>query len=154
VYLGVGNGSPWNRKLRSEGRGDNLFLGSIVAVKPDTGDYVWHYQETPGDDWDFTSAQPIMTADLTIDGRKRHVLLHAPKNGFFYVLDAASGKLISAKPYSRVDWATHVDMKTGRPVETPQARYDETGKPFTGLPGPHGAHNWQPWSFNPATGLV
>ncbi len=154
LYIGVGNGSPWNRKLRSEGKGDNLFLSSIVALKPDTGEYVWHYQSTPGESWDHTATQQIIIADLTIDGQKRHVLMQAPKNGFFYVIDAATGKLISAKNVTDVAWATHVDLATGRPVETKEARYENTGKPFLSKQNPNGAHTWHSMAFSPQTGLV
>jgi quinohemoprotein ethanol dehydrogenase len=153
VYIGVSNGSPWNQRLRSPGGGDNLFLSSIVALKAETGEYVWHYQETPGEMWDYTASQQIILADISIDGKARKALLHAPKNGFFYVLDRATGALISAKPYTQVSWATGIDMKTGRPIENPAARYtDKTSDPV--LPGPAGAHNWQPMSYSPLTGLV
>ena len=154
LYIGVGNGSPWNHTLRSEGKGDNLFLSSIVALKPDTGEYVWHYQSTPGESWDPTATQQIIIADLVIDGQKRHVLMQAPKNGFFYVIDAATGKLISAKNFTQVAWATHVDLATGRPVENPAARYDETGKPFQSTHNPNGAHTWHSMAYSPQTGLV
>jgi quinohemoprotein ethanol dehydrogenase len=153
VYLGVGNGSPWSHKHRSPQGGDNLFLSSIVAVKAETGEYVWHYQTTPGDNWDYTATQPIMAADLDIDGTQRRVVMQAPKNGFFYVLDARSGELLKAKNYTEVNWATHIDMATGRPVENPESRYDE-GKPFHALPGPQGAHAWHAMAFSPETGLV
>ena len=153
LYIGVGNGSPWNQKLRSPGGGDNLFLASIVALRPDTGEYVWHYQTTPGETWDYTATQHIMLAELTIDGKLRKVLMQAPKNGFFYVLDRATGELISAEPFSpSITWATHVDMETGRPVETPNARLFD-GKNVT-LPSNAGAHNWHPMSWNPEEGLV
>ena len=153
VYIGVSNGSPWNQRLRSPGGGDNLFLSSIVALKAETGEYVWHYQETPGEMWDYTACQQIILADISVDGKARKALLHAPKNGFFYVLDRATGALISAKPYTQVSWATGIDMKTGRPIENPTARYtDKTSDPI--LPGPAGAHNWQPMSYSPVTGLV
>ena len=152
LYIGVGNGSPWNRDIRSPGGGDNLFLSSIVALKPDTGAYVWHYQTTPGESWDYTATQHIILADITIGGQPRKVLMQAPKNGFFYVLDRATGKLISAKNYVPQTWTTGVDMATGRPIETPNARY---GKGMNlGMPGPLGGHNWQPMAFNPGTGLV
>lgn len=154
LYIGVGNGGPWNQKFRSPQGGDNLFLSSIVALKPETGEYVWHYQETPGETWDYTATQPIVIADLVIDGKPRHVLMQAPKNGFFYVLDAATGELISANPYAQQNWTTGVDMKTGRPIEVPAARYDKTGKPWNMLPGPAGAHAWQPMAYSPDTGLV
>ena len=154
VFIGTGNGVPWNSAFRSPGGGDNLFTDSIVALRPESGEYVWHYQEVPDDDWDFDSTQDIAIADLVIDGEKRHVLMHAPKNGFFYVLDASTGGLISATPYAPMNWATGIDMNSGRPIEAANARYPETGKEFIGEPSPHGAHNWQPWSFNPMTGLV
>jgi quinohemoprotein ethanol dehydrogenase len=152
LYIGVGNGSPWNQKMRSPEGGDNLFLSSIVAVRPDTGEYVWHYQTTPGETWDYTSTQHIMLADLKIDGQERKVVMQAPKNGFFYVIDRVTGELISAENYSPVTWATHIDLETGRPVETPNARVFD-GQSVT-LPSNAGAHNWPPMSYNPDTGLV
>lgn len=152
LYIGVGNGAPWNQRLRSPGGGDNLFLSSIVALKPDTGEYVWHYQTTPGETWDYTATQPIMLADLEIGGKPRKVLMQAPKNGFFYVIDRVTGEFISANNYVPINWATHVDPETGRPVETEDARYE--GKDVAIFPSPFGAHNWHPWSYNPATGLV
>jgi quinohemoprotein ethanol dehydrogenase len=153
LYVGVGNGSPWNQNIRSPGGGDNLFLSSIVALRPDTGEYVWHYQTTPGETWDYTATQSIILADLEIGGAPRKVLMQAPKNGFFYVIDRATGELLSAKNFVPVNWASGVDMKTGRPVENPDARWP--GKsPFFQIPGPLGAHNWHPMSFDPQTGLV
>lgn len=154
LYIGTGNGSPWNQSIRSPGGGDNLFLSSIVALNPDTGEYVWHYQETPGESWDFTATQHIILADLKINGEARKVLMQVPKSGFFYVIDRTNGKLISAQPVIPVTWASHIDMATGRPVENPDARYGKTGKVWVSLPGPAGAHNWHPMSFNPDTGLV
>jgi quinohemoprotein ethanol dehydrogenase len=154
VYIGVGNGSPWNQALRSPGGGDNLFLASIVAVDPDDGSYVWHYQTTPGETWDFTATQPIIVADLDFGGETRRVVMQAPKNGFFYVLDALTGELISADAFAPVNWASHVDLATGRPVENPEARYDRTGRVAFVTPTGLGAHNWRPMSFSPLTGLV
>ena len=154
LYVGVGNGSPWNHLIRSEGKGDNLFLASIVALDPDDGSYVWHYQTSPGETWDHTATQHIIVADLSQNGQRRRVVMQAPKNGFFYVLDAKTGALISAEKFTDISWATHVDMKTGRPVETPGARFYKTGQPFASLQNPNGAHNWHPMSFSPATGLV
>ena len=154
LYIGVGNGSPWNRRIRSAGQGDNLFLASIVALDPDTGDYVWHYQTSPGESWDHTATQQITVADLTIDGAVRRVVMQSPKNGFFYVLDAGTGELISAEPITELSWATHVDMATGRPVETPEARYEETGQPFASRHNPNGVHTWHSMSYSPETGLV
>ncbi|MEH6589045.1 MAG: PQQ-dependent dehydrogenase, methanol/ethanol family [Halioglobus sp.] len=153
LYIGVGNGAPWNRQIRSPGGGDNLYLSSVVALNPDDGSYVWHYQTTPGETWDYTATQHMILADLEIAGKERKVLMQAPKNGFFYVLDRKTGELISAEAYTTVTWATHIDMESGRPVETPGARYEgaATGMHF---PGPIGGHNWHPMSFSPDTGLV
>lgn len=153
LYVGVGNGTPWNHKLRSGGKGDNLFLSSIVALKPETGAYVWHYQTTPGESWDYTATQHIMLADLKIAGQTRRVVMQAPKNGFFYVLDARSGALISAEKYVPADWAERVDPKTGRPVEAAFARYP-AGTTSHQMTNGLGGHNWQPMSFSPKTGLV
>ncbi|MBT8115038.1 MAG: c-type cytochrome, partial [Arenicella sp.] len=154
LYIGVGNGSPWNQKIRSPGGGDNLFLSSIVALRPDSGEYVWHYQTTPGETWDFTATQHMILADLEIDGAQRKVIMQAPKNGFFYVLDRVTGEFISAENFVSVNWATHIDQQTGRPVETENARYNAGQDPLIQLPGPLGAHNWHPMSYSPATGLV
>ncbi|MEO7730130.1 MAG: PQQ-dependent dehydrogenase, methanol/ethanol family [Kofleriaceae bacterium] len=150
VYIGTGNGSPWSQKRRSPKGGDNLYLASIVALNVETGAYVWHYQETPGDNSDYTSTQPMILADLKIAGKPRKVILHAPKNGFFFVIDRTDGKLISAKNFVDVNWAKSYG-KDGRPIETAKARPDG---PFDAIPGPYGAHNWHPMSFNPTTGLV
>jgi quinohemoprotein ethanol dehydrogenase len=149
MYVGTGNGSPWARSKRSPAGGDNLYLASIVALDPDTGKYVWHYQETPGDNWDYTSTQPMILADLKSGDRVRKVILHAPKNGFFFVIDRTNGEFISAKNFVDVNWASGYDAR-GRPIELPDARSD---KPHDAIPGPYGAHNWQPMSFNPGTGL-
>jgi PQQ-dependent dehydrogenase (methanol/ethanol family) len=154
VYMGVGNGSPWSAEERSPGGGDNLFLSSIVAVRADTGAYVWHYQTTPRESWDYTATQPIMVAEMKIQGQQRRVVMQAPKNGFFYVLDARSGKLLSADAYTELNWADGVDMTTGRPIVRPAARYDVTGKPFNSLPGPQGAHSWHPMAYSPQTNYV
>jgi PQQ-dependent dehydrogenase (methanol/ethanol family) len=159
LYIGVGNGSPWNQKFRSPEGGDNLFLSSIVALDPDTGEYVWHYQETPGDTWDYTATQHIMVADLELPdengvGQMRHVVMQAPKNGFFYILDAATGELLSADPFAEQNWTTGVDMETGRPIEVPGARYNVTNEAWNMLPGPAGAHAWQPMAYSHDTGYV
>ncbi|MGA7917326.1 MAG: PQQ-dependent dehydrogenase, methanol/ethanol family [Candidatus Acidiferrales bacterium] len=153
LYIGTGNGGPWNPRIRSPHGGDNLFTCSIVALRPETGEYVWHYQENPDEAWDYDSDEDIILADLTIDGEPRKVLLHAPKNGIFYVIDRATGALISAKPYTHITWVSGVDMKTGRPIETALARYPG-GKPEMVIPGPLGAHSWQPMAYSPLTGLV
>jgi quinohemoprotein ethanol dehydrogenase len=152
LYVGTGNGSPWDRRIRSPGGGDNLYLASILALNVETGELVWHYQTTPGENWDYTAVQQLTLAELRIDGRERKVVMQAPKNGFCYVLDRLTGELLSADPIARITWASGVDLKTGRPIETPQARYSEALT--TIAPGPGGAHNWQPMAFNPATGLV
>jgi quinohemoprotein ethanol dehydrogenase len=150
VYIGTGNGSPWNRDIRSPAGGDNLYLSSIVALNADTGKYAWHYQETPGDHWDYTATQPMILADITLDGTPRKVILHAPKNGFFFVIDRTNGKFISAKNFVDVNWATGYDAN-GRPIEVKEARGEAA---YDSIPGPYGAHNWHPMSFNPQTGLV
>jgi len=150
LYIGVGNGA-WNR---AKIRGDALYLSSIVALNADTGEYVWHYQTTPGDEWDFDACSPMILADLDIGGVKRSVLMQAPKNGFFYVLDRATGELISADAIATTNWAQGVDLKSGRPIVAPGARYGESGKPFVSMPGPGGAHSWQPMSLSPLTHLV
>jgi quinohemoprotein ethanol dehydrogenase len=151
IYIGVGNGAPWNR---GEIGGDALYLASIVALRADTGEYVWHYQTTPHDEWDFDSCSPLVLADLQIGGAKRSVIMQAPKNGFFYVLDRATGELLAADPFTTTTWAKTVDKKTGRPVVEKGAEYGESGKPFVSMPGPGGAHSWQPMSFSPQTNLV
>jgi quinohemoprotein ethanol dehydrogenase len=152
LLIGVGNGSPWNHHWRSEGKGDNLFLSSIVALDPDTGKYKWHYQINPGESWDYTATQQIMLADLKIDGKDRKVLMQAPKNAFFYVIDRTTGKLISAQPYARQNWAKGIDLATGRPIENPGIRYDNG--PALVIPSGIGAHAWMPMSYSPKTGLV
>ncbi len=152
LYVGTGNGDPWNPNVRSPGGGDNLYLSSILAIKPETGKLVWYYQTTPRDAWDFDSTSHMILADLTIGGQLRRVLIQAPKNGFFYVLDRATGKLISAAPYAVMNWAKGIDMKTGRPVENPEARYRKNAAVV--VPSQFGGHNWQPMAFSPETGLV
>ncbi len=154
LYIGVGNGSPWNQSLRSPGGGDNLFLSSIVALNPDDGTYRWHYQTTPGETWDYTATAHIIVATVEIDGQPRRVVMQAPKNGFFYVLDAATGQLITAEKFVPVSWASHIDLETDRPVEIPEARYDATTVPMIVSPGPQGGHNWHPMSFSQRTNLI
>jgi PQQ-dependent dehydrogenase (methanol/ethanol family) len=152
LYIGVGNGAPWNREIRSPDGGDNLYLSSIVALNPDDGSYVWHYQTTPGDSWDYTATQHMILADIEIDGVERQVIMQAPKNGFFYVLDRKTGEFISAQAYGLATWASHIDPKTGRPIEADGVRYEDNPAPI--FPAPYGAHNWHPMSYNPDTGLV
>ena len=153
IYIGTGNGSPWNRDLRSPGGGDNLYLSSIVALQAGSGNYVWHYQVTPQDNWDSTATQQLVLGELEIEGKPRSVIMQAPKNGFFYVLDRITGELLSADAFTHITWASHVDMKTGRPVETKYADYQSFGSTYI-WPSPYGAHNWQPMSFSSKTGLM
>jgi PQQ-dependent dehydrogenase (methanol/ethanol family) len=150
LYVGTGNGTPHVRWLRSPDGGDNLYLSSILALRPDTGELVWHYQTTPGDTWDYTATQHILLADLEIEGVTRKVLMQAPKNGFFFVIDRTNGEFISAQPFANITWASHVD-ENGRPVET-DTDYREVAK-FV-RPSPYGAHSWPSMSFHPKTGLV
>ena len=151
MYIGVGNGSPWSWNNRSPAGGDNLYVGSVVALNPDTGEYVWHYQETPGDSWDFTSTQDMILTDLELDGEQRKVLMHAPKNGFFFVIDRETGDFISANNFVDVNWATGYD-KNGRPMITDAVRSPDS--PYDIVPGPFGGHNWHSMSFSPDTGLA
>ena len=153
ILIGTGNGAPWNRRIRSEGKGDNLFLCSIIALDARTGAYKWHYQTNPGESWDYNSAMDMQLADLKIDGKQRKVVMTAPKNGFFYVIDRTNGKLISAEPIVKVNWASKIDIKTGRPVEMKNIRY-ENGSTTEMWPGPNGGHNWLPMSYNPRNGIA
>ena len=152
LYVGTGNSSPYPIWFRSPSGGDNLFLASILAINPDNGKLVWHYQTTPGEIWDYTATQNIVLADLEIEGKLRKVLMQAPKNGFFYLIDRATGELISAEKYTAVNWASHVNMETGRPVKTEQGWYKDEPKLVN--PSLSGGHNWNPMSFSPQTGLV
>jgi quinohemoprotein ethanol dehydrogenase len=155
IYIGVGNGNPWNHGTRSNGEGDNWFLSSVVALDAKTGAYKWHFQETPGETWDYTATQPIILAEQEIGGKLTKVLYHAPKNGFFFTINRATGKLIDAKPFvDGINWATGYDVEAGRPIENPESRFYKTGKLFVSIPGALGAHNWHPMSFNPGTGLI
>ena len=152
VYIGTGNGSPWNQKIRSPGGGDNLFLCAIVALDADTGEYKWHYQTNPGETWDYNSNMDIVLADVQYGGQTVKAILHAPKNGFFYVINRANGELLSAEKFAKVTWAERIDLKTGRPVEVKGARYEDGEA--TVWPSPFGAHSWHAMSYNPNTGLV
>jgi quinohemoprotein ethanol dehydrogenase len=152
LYIGTGNGSPWDREIRSPGGGDNLYLSSIVALNPDNGELVWYYQTTPGDSWDYTATQHIILADLEINGKTRKVLMQAPKNGFFYVIDRTNGEFISAMPFVYTNWAKKIDYKTGRPIETQFSRYKGINSVIA--PHPIGGHNWHPMAYNKTTGLV
>ena len=155
VYIGTGNSGPYSPDIRSPGGdGDNLFLCSIVALDADTGEYIWHYQVNPREAWDYKATMDIVLADLEIKGEQRKVLMQAPTNGFFYVIDRETGKLISAEKWGgKVNWASHIDLETGRPVEREGIRYED-GESEHIWPGTFGAHNYQPMSYNPQTGLV
>ena len=153
VYLATGNGYPWPRQLRSDGKGDNLFICSVIALDAKSGRYRWHYQETPGDSWDYDSVADMILADLPIGGATRKVLMHTPKNGFFYNIDRRDGKLVSAEPYvPGVTWASHVDVATGRPAVAPGAYY--TRDPVRLSPGEGGGHSWHPTAFSPRSQLM
>ena len=150
LYVGTGNGSPYPRWLRSPGGGDNLYLASILALRPQTGELVWHYQTTPAETWDYTATQHLMLVDLEIDGRPRKLILQAPKNGFFFVIDRETGEFLSAEPFVEVNWASGYDDR-GRPIE---GDIDYSQEPKFTKPSPYGAHSWPPMSFHPGTGLV
>jgi quinohemoprotein ethanol dehydrogenase len=152
LYVGTGNGGPYDPRRRNPGGGDSLYLSSILAIHPDTGRLAWHYQTTPGDQWDFTATANMVLADVELGGKSRKVLMQAPKNGFFYVLDRKTGELLSAEKYVPTTWAERVDLKTGRPVRSPTADYTK-GRALL-FPSPYGGHNWQPMAFSPRTGLV
>ena len=152
MYVGTGNAEPWTQIWRGATGLDNLYACTILAVDADTGEYRWHYQVVPNDNWDYDSVQQLMLVNLMIDGSERKVLMQASKNGFYYIIDRLTGTFISAEPFARVTWASGVDDETGRPVVHPQSYYGTT--PVTLSPNPGGAHNWSPMSYNPATGLV
>ncbi len=152
LIFGTGQPSPWNSAVRDRELADNLYTNSIVAVKPDTGEYVWHYQATPADSWDYDNVSPMMTADLDFNGTEKHVVIQPSKNGMIYVLEAATGKLISGDPFTVVNWNTGIDMETGRPRVVPAARY--LTEPWNVAPGPPGGHTWHPNAFSPLTGLI
>ena len=152
LLFGTGNGAPWPRKIRSPGGGDNLFLGGVMSVNANTGRMNWFYQMTPADNWDFNACQDIALLDMEIDGKVRSVLLQGPKNGFFYVLDRENGELLRANPYVRLNWATHIDMDTGRPVENPEMAYDEKAQWV--LPSNAGGHSWQAMAVDPNRGIA
>jgi alcohol dehydrogenase (cytochrome c)/quinohemoprotein ethanol dehydrogenase len=154
VYLGTGNASPWSGPVGGGARGDALYTASIVALHVSDGRYAWHYQTTPGDIWDYDADQSLTLTTLRINGADRKIILQANKNGYFYVLDRATGELLSAKNFVPVNWSTGVDLKSGRPEVVPEAHYDSTGKLWVAMPGGLGGHNWPPMSYSPGTGLV
>jgi len=151
VYWGIGNPGPWNPTNRP---GDNLYSCSVLAIRPKTGEIVWHYQFTPNDMFDYDANWELILADIRIDGQLRKVAMQLNRNGFLYVLDRTNGKLLSAKPFERVNWAERVDMATGRPVESDVARKVRAGEQITLWPTQRGAKNWPHAAFNPETGLL
>jgi quinohemoprotein ethanol dehydrogenase len=152
LYVGTGNGGPWPEELRKSKGKDNLYVCSVLAVNPDDGQLKWYFQMVPGDSWDFDSVQQLLLADVTIRGQQRKVIMQANKNGFYYVLDRASGQFISGQPFAKITWASGLDERTGRPFVNKEAHYGT--ETIQIMPGPGGAHNWSPMSFNPTTGLV
>lgn len=153
LYVGTGNANIYPLAVRSPGGGDNLFTCSILAIHPGTGRLAWHYQEVPGDQWDYDSVQPMVLTRLQIAGVERDVLLHAPKNGFLYVLDRRTGKLLAANPFVKVSWASSVDLESGRPVENPEAADYSSGAKLV-YPATVGAHTWTPMAWSPQAGLL
>lgn len=153
IYFGTGNAGPWPAELRNAKGKDNLYVSSIIALKPETGEYKWHFQVVPGDSWDYDSVAQLVLADLTIKGQQRKVIMQANKNGFYYVLDRLNGKFISGQPFVQVTWAKGLDEATGRPIVNADANYDKDQAAVV-TPGPGGAHNWAAMSFNPTTGLM
>ena len=153
LYVGTGNAGPWPQDARKQGKDkENLYAASILAVNPDTGKLAWYFQMVPGDEWDFDSVQQLLLADVVIKGQPRKVIMQANKNGFYYVIDRVSGKFISGQPFAQVTWARGLNEETGKPIINPESYYGSQTIPIA--PGPGGAHNWSPMSFNPATGLV
>ncbi|UFX48960.1 methanol/ethanol family PQQ-dependent dehydrogenase [Bradyrhizobium sp. 41S5] len=151
VYWGIGNPGPFNSAVRP---GDNLYTCSVLALDPKTGKIKWHYQFSPNNPFDYDSVAEMVLADMNVEGKPTKVLMDANRNGFFYVLDRTNGKLLAANPYVNVNWATGVDLKTGRPIETDVAKDARDGKKVTVYPSILGGKNWEPMSFNPQTGLA
>ncbi len=152
VYVGTGNAGPWPEELRHSKGKDNLYACSVLAVRPDTGELKWYFQMVPGDSWDYDSVQQLLLADITVKGRPRKVIMQANKDGFYYVIDRVTGQFISGQPFAQVTWARGLNEETGRPIVNEAAHYGS--QTISLSPGPGGAHNWSPMSFNPATGLV
>jgi alcohol dehydrogenase (cytochrome c) len=151
VYWGTGNAGAWNPVNR---KGDNLYAASVIAIRPKTGEIVWHYQFVPNDVFDWDSLWELILADIPVDGQMRKVVMQLNRNGFLYVIDRSNGKLLSAKPFGKVNWATHVDMTTGRPVESEVSRRLRAGEEIEMWPSVRGAKNWPHAAFNPNTGLL
>lgn len=153
VYIGTGNAAPYEQSNRDPSGEtlDNLYAASIVAIDATTGRMAWHYQTTPGDSWDFDAVQKFILADLTINGAARKVIMQANKNGYFYVIDRKTGKVVSAAPFSTQNWSKGMDANF-RPIISPQVDYSREAKLV--FPSFDGAHSWQPMSYSPKTGLV
>jgi alcohol dehydrogenase (cytochrome c) len=151
VYWGTGNAGPWNSTVRP---GDNLYVASVIAVRPKTGQIVWHYQWTPGDMYDYDGINENILGEIKIEGQMRKVLMHADRNGFLYVLDRANGKLLAANAFARVNWADGVDLKSGRPIPSAVTKNLQAGQHIDIWPSYRGGKNWPPMAFNPATGLL
>jgi alcohol dehydrogenase (cytochrome c) len=151
VYWGTGNGGPWNAELR---KGDNLYIASVLAIRPKTGKLVWHYQFSPNDLYDYDATEVGMLVDMPIKGKKVKALVQANRNGFFYVLDRTNGKLIAANPYVKVNWADKVDLKTGRPIESAITKSIRAGGDEEVWPSVLGGKNWTPMAWNPSNGLA
>jgi alcohol dehydrogenase (cytochrome c) len=151
VYWGIGNPGPFNSAVRP---GDNLYTCSVLALDPKTGKIKWHYQFSPNNPFDYDSVAEMVLADMNIQGKPTKVLMDANRNGFFYVLDRTNGKLLAANPYVKVNWATGIDLKTGRPIETDVTRDAREGKKVTVFPSILGGKNWEPMSYNPQTGIA
>ena len=151
VYWGIGNAGPWNPANRP---GDNLYTASVLALRPKTGEIAWYYQFTPNDMFDYDACWELILADIPVDGEKRKVVMQLNRNGFLYVLDRTNGKLLSAKPFEVVNWATGVDIKTGRPIESEVAKKVRAGEQIELWPTQRGAKNWPHAAFNPETGLL
>jgi alcohol dehydrogenase (cytochrome c) len=151
VYWGTGNGGPWNAEAR---KGDNLYICSVLAFRPKTGEIVWHYQFSPNDPYDYDSTDPGMLVDMKVGGAMRKLLIQANRNGFFYVLDRTNGKLLAANPYIKLNWADRIDMATGKPVESAKTASVRKGADEEIFPSVLGGKNWNPMSWNPATGLA
>jgi alcohol dehydrogenase (cytochrome c) len=151
MYWGTGNAAPWNPENR---KGDNLYTASILAVRPKTGEIVWHYQVAPNEMYDWDTVWEIILAEIKVNGQPRKVAMQFNRNGFLYVLDRATGELLSANPYTKVNWATHVDMKTGRPVESDVSKKLRAGEQVQLYPSTRGGKNWPHAAFNPNTGLL
>jgi alcohol dehydrogenase (cytochrome c) len=151
VYWGTGNGGPWNAEFR---KGDNLYIASVIAIRPKTGELVWHYQFSPNDLYDYDATEVGMLVDMKIKGKDTKALVQANRNGFFYVLDRTNGKLIAANPYVKVNWADKIDMATGRPVESALTKSIRAGGSEEIFPSVLGGKNWTPMAWNPANNLA